>query len=703
MPKYEHAVQVAEFSDKALRQLKKTFAPSLEAMFEARKTGGDSMAGGAAKIKKGGILRAMAGLAVTLANLVVWMGTLLTGVFIGFISEIKRLLSLTNLGKWFGKQWTGLKEAFKARWIKLFAAIKESKIVTSISGHWATFTAKMSATFAPLMEWIGIGDKGLAGGQQGPKRQTGLEALMAKFKKFFKKWPKTLAFGVVLGRFIPWLGGVLIAIDTIQGITKGWEEAKAEPDANFATKLWGAAKGGTLVLWDFFITQLFDMVGWIAKWLTTNALKLMGFDEQAGKIEKGPEWNIGTTATEGWKLLLEAMEILWDEIATSIWKGDESILGKMTTFVRDFTWEDFKKDFPSWPEIIEAIKPDWWKKLWGGDKKPLPPTGPGSVVVDDAEKFDTSQFDQPNLLDSGKKLAGKGVDAVKGFGADVGQTFTDTKNSLITGGISGAKTAKKKVDDLINNITSWSWGSGDDSESDEPGPLTMPESWKRRSSKIVSNLADSTFGSRIKEFVSKMWNEHGVDAQIYSGTRGKAEQDAAFQSGASKATHGKSLHNYGAAVDFFFGHKGAKSDWTGPWDLAGKVAEGLGLKWGGNFKSFKDRPHLQTNKTWKQAATAGLPLAMEKGGIVTKPQLAYIGEGLHPEAVIPLPNFRPGVSPHDMTSVMRGMGGSMGDLAGGGGAITTIVDASSSNSNATVLAVGNGPHPAPIDDGLHYR
>jgi hypothetical protein len=198
-----------------------------------------------------------------------------------------------------------------------------------------------------------------------------------------------------------------------------------------------------------------------------------------------------------------------------------------------------------------------------------------------------------------------------------------------------------------------------------------------------------------------MWNEHGIDAQVYSGTRGAAEQEAAFKSGASKAKHGKSLHNYGAAVDFFFGHKGAKSDWTGPWDLAGKVAKSLGLRWGGDFKKFKDRPHLQTDKNWQEAAKSGLPLAMEKGGIVTRPQLAYIGEGLHPEAVIPLPNFKPGVDPANMTNIMRGMGGTMSDSVGGGGTITTVVDASSNTSNATVLAVGNGPHPAPIDDGLH--
>lgn len=700
MAKQEH-VFVGAFSNKALKQLKKTFELSAEERFEARKIGGDSMAGGkdAGKKAKGGILRAVAGLALVLANLAVMFGTLMTGVVLGFVGEIKRLMSFTKLGKWIGKQWTSITTLFKTRWTALITSIKESKLVKGITSGWQRFTAKLSAVFTPLMDWIGVKDikGGAAGGKvQGPKQQGKMMQLLQKFKAFFTKWPRTLAVGKALGRFVPWLWPMILVWEGVSGLVEGWKDAEAkDPDATFMEKLKGAVfgeKGFVSRMWNFLIVETGNILGIISKWITENLLRLFGFDKAADKIAK-QDWN--------WGDMIENIRLkIWDFLGLGATPEKDSIFFKMFQAFDDIS--DWWAELDIGKEILGALKrlKDKFLGIFRTAENletPVRLDATGQPLKQVASTFGQSP-EGPGALDTAKNIAGKGVNAVKGFGADVGQTFTDTKNSLITGGISGAKTAKKKVDDLINTITSWNPFSGGEGEDTSP---TMPESWKRRSSKIVSGLADSTFGSRIKEFVSKMWNEHGIDAQVYSGTRGAAEQEAAFKSGASKAKHGKSLHNYGAAVDFFFGHKGAKSDWTGPWDLAGKVAKSLGLRWGGDFKKFKDRPHLQTDKNWQEAAKSGLPLAMEKGGIVTRPQLAYIGEGLHPEAVIPLPNFKPGVDPANMTNIMRGMGGAMSDSVGGGGTITTVVDASSNTSNATVLAVGNGPHPAPIDDGLH--
>jgi peptidoglycan L-alanyl-D-glutamate endopeptidase CwlK len=47
--------------------------------------------------------------------------------------------------------------------------------------------------------------------------------------------------------------------------------------------------------------------------------------------------------------------------------------------------------------------------------------------------------------------------------------------------------------------------------------------------------------------------------------------------------------------------KGGKCDWNAPngtWEKIGGIGKGLGLEWGGDFKSIKDRPHFQT-KDWK--------------------------------------------------------------------------------------------------------
>ena len=83
---------------------------------------------------------------------------------------------------------------------------------------------------------------------------------------------------------------------------------------------------------------------------------------------------------------------------------------------------------------------------------------------------------------------------------------------------------------------------------------------------------------------------------------------------------------------------------------------------------------------------------------VTRPTWFLAGEA-GPERV----DILPLKDPINQTQAMRNMGA---DISGGGmvgqmGGITTVVDASSNTSNATVLAVGNGPHPAPINDGLH--
>lgn len=61
----------------------------------------------------------------------------------------------------------------------------------------------------------------------------------------------------------------------------------------------------------------------------------------------------------------------------------------------------------------------------------------------------------------------------------------------------------------------------------------------------------------------------------------------------TNARGGQSNHNRGAAVDFAFVVNGEIS-----WDARlyrhiGRWAAKVGLKWGGNWKSFKDLPHVE--------------------------------------------------------------------------------------------------------------
>jgi len=58
------------------------------------------------------------------------------------------------------------------------------------------------------------------------------------------------------------------------------------------------------------------------------------------------------------------------------------------------------------------------------------------------------------------------------------------------------------------------------------------------------------------------------------------------------ARPGTSAHELGRAFDITFLGPGysAPGQW---WELAGEVGEWLGLRWGGRFKSFRDRPHFE--------------------------------------------------------------------------------------------------------------
>lgn len=62
----------------------------------------------------------------------------------------------------------------------------------------------------------------------------------------------------------------------------------------------------------------------------------------------------------------------------------------------------------------------------------------------------------------------------------------------------------------------------------------------------------------------------------------------------TNAVAGHSYHNYGLALDFvpLINKKVAWSR-LDLFELVGKEAERLGFKWGGNFKSIKDRPHIE--------------------------------------------------------------------------------------------------------------
>jgi hypothetical protein len=94
----------------------------------------------------------------------------------------------------------------------------------------------------------------------------------------------------------------------------------------------------------------------------------------------------------------------------------------------------------------------------------------------------------------------------------------------------------------------------------------------------------------------------GIVVEVVQGMRTFAEQDDLYAKGRTKpgaivtqARGGQSNHNYGLAADLC-PFTGDKPDWDAPmsvWAAIGTAAAAHGLEWGGQWKKFLDKPHVQ--------------------------------------------------------------------------------------------------------------
>jgi hypothetical protein len=104
-----------------------------------------------------------------------------------------------------------------------------------------------------------------------------------------------------------------------------------------------------------------------------------------------------------------------------------------------------------------------------------------------------------------------------------------------------------------------------------------------------------------QEFVTQA-RAAGYRVVLASGTRTVSEQNKLYAKGRTEpgnrvtnAKGGDSPHNFGLAFDFAFGNAVGRPTWPAgaPWAAAAAIGKRLGLEWGGDWKSFTDRPHLE--------------------------------------------------------------------------------------------------------------
>lgn len=109
---------------------------------------------------------------------------------------------------------------------------------------------------------------------------------------------------------------------------------------------------------------------------------------------------------------------------------------------------------------------------------------------------------------------------------------------------------------------------------------------------------------RLQEKIAQlkaMCEERGIPLGIGECFRTVAEQDALYAQGRTKpgaiVTNGRgsnygSQHQWGIAFDFFRNIKGQEYTSIAFFEEVADLAKSIGLGWGGDWKSFVDRPHL---------------------------------------------------------------------------------------------------------------
>lgn len=130
-----------------------------------------------------------------------------------------------------------------------------------------------------------------------------------------------------------------------------------------------------------------------------------------------------------------------------------------------------------------------------------------------------------------------------------------------------------------------------------------------RSEKAIVTLEPS-FQPTVRQFLADA-HAAGYNVVITSGRRTMAEQRALYAQGrtaagkiVTNAQAGDSPHNFGLSFDFAFANALGQPTWpdNGPWAEVAAIGKKLGMEWGGDWKSFKDRPHLES-PSWRVART----------------------------------------------------------------------------------------------------
>lgn len=106
--------------------------------------------------------------------------------------------------------------------------------------------------------------------------------------------------------------------------------------------------------------------------------------------------------------------------------------------------------------------------------------------------------------------------------------------------------------------------------------------------RLAQKLIEKCKNQNIEIIVTQTFRSFNEQANLYAQGRSKSGKIV------TNAKPGYSMHNYGLAFDFCPIIDGkAAWDRVDLFEKVGVIGKSIGLEWGGDFKSIKDRPHFQ--------------------------------------------------------------------------------------------------------------
>ena len=219
-------------------------------------------------------------------------------------------------------------------------------------------------------------------------------------------------------------------------------------------------------------------------------------------------------------------------------------------------------------------------------------TGPGKTVANVKHKL--SPEDPLGGMRKAQSRAPAFLEYINKNFANKGVTIMVEKNSNAGDGSSSSGGSDGTSSDTGGSSSSATDGSS--SSSSYAGRST----WDTRYTDKRIKTLHPKIRAKVTEFIIRAEKELGVKLRVTSALRTFEEQTKLYDSGRTTsgpivtyARAGSSLHNYGLAIDAVE-IKDGKALYNSPNEAQiARLGKSIGFEWGGDWKSFTDKPHYE--------------------------------------------------------------------------------------------------------------